>query len=413
MEKGVRLTMTEAREMLLELCVPVGTERAALVSCTRRILGEDLCARSPIPPFDRSPFDGYAFQAADTAAASPDHPVTLRVLGEAPAGCTPACTVLSGTAVKIFTGAPIPTGADAVIKHGNTVSTSKTVRITAPCSSGQNVAWAGEDMAPGDHIAGSGTPIGPGLVGCLASQGIVTPLVYRRPKIGLLSIGSELVDAKQSPAGAYIRNSNRHTMSEAIQAAGGDPVNMGTAGDDPDLIAARLAEGFDLCDAVLSTGGVSAEGRGFTAKALKAAGGELLADGIQVSPGGTCLYGQREDVLFFGLSGNPVSALVNFCAVVLPVLRKLCGLHTPRLPELQVALLEPYPEASVTPRLLRGKLEFTEAGLPGMRLPDSQSSGSLRSMIGINLLAMVPAGTPALPAGTVLAAFYLDRTDMD
>ena len=271
-----------ARDMLLGYVSPVTTEHVPLLESAGRILADDLCALENVPPFDRSPYDGYALCAADTACASEEHPVTLRILEEVPAGAVPTRPVASMTATKILTGAPIPEGADTVIPYELTKFTEETVTIFAPQKSGSNIVRTGEDICRGQLLAGSGTVIDTGLMGTLASQGVTNPRVFCRPLVGIISTGNEVVEVGEPLASGKIRNSNRYTLAAALAAIGCEPFYLGIAGDSPEEIADRITEGLKQCDALLLTGGVSVGDYDFTPVAMEKAGVKVLIHGLSL-----------------------------------------------------------------------------------------------------------------------------------
>ncbi len=397
------LDYQEARALLLEQVRPVGTERVPLEKADGRILAEPVTAVGDVPPFDRSPYDGYAFRAEDTAQASREQPVTLRILEEVPAGSMWSREVTSGTATKILTGAPIPPGANAVTKYEDTEFTAETVKIFAPSQPGDNVVPRGEDVLCGQQLAQAGTVIDSALLGTLAAQGVTFPLVYQQPTVGILSTGSELVEAGEALSGGKIVNTNRHTFTAAVRHAGCIARNYGIVGDDPEAIAAVIVRAMEECDLVISTGGVSVGDYDFTPDAMERAGVTMLIRSLKLKPGGASAYGVKNGRLYCGLSGNPASALVNFYAVVLPALRRLLGHSQPLLPELTVTLKEDFPKRSPRTRLIRGSLDLSD-GTARMQVDRGQGNGVLHSLIGCNLLAEIPAGSPKLPAGTRLNA---------
>ena len=395
-----------ARELLLREVSAVEAQRVPLECCSGRILAEDLAAQEEIPPFDRSPYDGYAFRAADTAGASPDNPLTLRVLEEIPAGGVPHARVTAGTAVRVMTGAPIPPGADAVIMYEKTEFTPEAVTLFQQVSPGANIVRAGEDVRRGDVLARRGIRMDPGLAGTLASLGVVRPLVYRLPKIGILSTGSELVEAGQTPGPGQIRNANRYALVAALSREGWESVYLGTAGDDTAAIAALLQEGLERCDAVLATGGVSAGDFDLTPSAMEQAGVRLLFRGVAVKPGMACAYGMREGKLVCALSGNPASALTNFYVLALPALRRLAG-YREALPRLfPVALAGGFAKKSPAARFLRGNLEIRD-GKAWIVPSGEQGNVVLSSAIGCDMLAEIPAGSGPVAAGAMLNGFLL------
>ena len=395
-----------ARELLLARVKPVETERVPLPAAAGRILAETVTASRDVPPFDRSPYDGYAFQAADTAAADREHPVTLRILEEIPAGSMWTQTVTPGTAAKILTGAPVPPGADAVTKYEETEFTGETVTIFQRFRSGENVVPRGEDVAAGDVLAEAGTVIDGALLGTLAAQNIAEPLVYRVPKVGLITSGSELAEPGEELTGGRIVNTNRYAFRGVLARAGCETVFYGAPEDDPRVIAGLMDRALEERDLVITTGGVSVGDYDFTPPAMDMAGVQTLIRTLYLKPGGASAYGIRGGKLLCGLSGNPASALTNFYAVVLPALRKLRGLREPRLTELTVTLAEDFPKKSPKTRLIRGKLDLSD-GAARMHVSRAQGNGVLHSLSGCDLLAEIPAGTGKLPAGTALSAYLI------
>lgn len=395
-----------ARSLLLAAVSAVEAERAALSECGGRILAEDVAAREHIPAFDRSPYDGFALRAADTAAATQSSPVTLRIVEEIPAGASPTRAITAHTAAKVLTGAPIPPGADAVVMYEKTRFTADSVTLVSPVQPGESIIRAGEDVRKGTLLARQGSTIDPGLAGMLAAQGIAAPAVYRRPRVALISTGSELVEADQLPPIGKIRNSSRSMLEAALGQLGCSAVYLGIAGDSAAEIAARIARGLADCDAVLTTGGVSAGDYDLTADAIEAAGGTLLFRGVDMKPGMACAYGTRNGKLICALSGNPASALTNFCAVALPALKKLSGRSQWIPEEIPMLLAEGFGKPSPKTRFLRGRLVLKD-GQVRMEPSGAQGNIVLSSAIGCNAMAIIPAGSKGIEPGTVLKGFLL------
>lgn len=396
----------QARELLLSCARTVGTERIPLSQCGGRVLAQDLIAQENIPPFDRSPYDGYAFRAADTAQATKADPVTLRVLEEIPAGAVPTREVTAGTAAKVLTGAPIPEGADAVIMYEKTECTQESVTLFGPVKPGENIIRIGEDIQKGAVLARCGDVIDPGLAGTLAAQGVPMPLVYKVPRVAVLSTGSELVEAETVPENGKIRNSNRYMLEAALKQLGCEPVYLGIAGDSVEEISRLLNKGIAECDAVVTTGGVSVGDYDLTPAAMEVSGAEFLFRGVDMKPGMACAYGVLDGKLICGLSGNPASSLTNFYAVALPALKKLTGREDYLPREVSVTLSAGFGKKSPKTRFLRGKLELN-AGTVCMSLPKDQGNVVLSSTIGCDVMAVVPAGSGPVSAGTVLKGFLL------
>lgn len=397
---------TDAQDLLLSRVLPVETERVPLSQLPGRILARDVAAEWNVPPFDRSPYDGYAFRAEDTQSASPEHPVTLNILEEIPAGSVSHFPVTAGCAVKVLTGAPIPVGADAVIKFEKTVFTAETVTLNAPCASGSNIVRAGEDVRVGDILAKAGTTIDTGLEGTLASQNIPAAEVYRIPKVGILSTGSELLAVGTQSIPGKIYDSNGYMLSAAVQKLGFEPVMLGQVADSTESICARLREGLGECDAILLTGGVSVGDYDLTPAAMEMAGVELLFRGVDMKPGMACAYGVLEGKPVCALSGNPASALTNFYTIAVPGLKKRSG-QTDCLPrEVRLKLINGFRKKSPGTRFLRGTLELSD-GTVRMRVPREQGNVVLSSSIGCDVIAIIPAGSGPIPDGAELKGFLI------
>lgn len=395
-----------ARGLLLAAVSPVESEQISLEYAAGRVLAEDVAAAEHVPPFDRSPYDGYALRSEDVAGASREDPVTLYIVEEVPAGAVPTKACTKNTAVKILTGAPIPEGADCVINYERTEFTESSVKIFEPVKAGSNIVRMGEDVQKGSILARRGQFIDAGTAGTLAAQGIVFPTVFRRPKVGILSTGNEVAEVGAPLEGGKIYNSNRHTLCAAVERLGCQPVYLGLAGDRPEEISRLITQGLEQCDAVLSTGGVFVGDYDFTPAAMELTGAELLFRGVKLKPGMACACGVKDGKLFCGLSGNPASSLTTFHAVVMPALKKLAGQgeYLPR--EIMVTLKAPFGKKSPGGRMLRGKLDLSD-GTVGMTLPGDQGNVVISSAVGCDVMAFVPAGSGPLEAGTILEGFLI------
>ena len=395
---------TAARDALLARVKTVNTEHVSLLDCAGRVLAQEVRAEADVPAFDRSPYDGYAFRAADTENASREAPVTLRILEEVAAGSTPTMEVTPGTATKILTGAPIPPGADAVINYEVTEFTPETVTLFAPVKAGSNIVYAGEDVKKGTLLARPGQLIDAGTAGTLAAQGIALPLVYRTPRVAILSTGSELVEAGEPTAPGIIRNSNAYTIAAALRLIGMEPVYLGIARDTVEGIAALFARGTAECDAVISTGGVSVGDYDLTPAALDQIGAETLVRGVSLKPGKACAYAFKDGKLLCALSGNPASCITNFNTVALPALKKLAGRSDVLPQEIDMTVQDRFPKKSDEARVLRGTMRLN-AGRAELTLAASQGNVALSSTIGCDALVIVPADSGPVEAGTVLKGY--------
>ncbi len=402
MKKG-SVTCEEAVEIITNEIGVVGTERIPLSECFGRILAEELRADDNVPPFDRSPFDGYAFRAADTANASKDHPVVLKVLEEIAAGDVPHYEITEGTAVRIMTGAPIPKGADTVTMYEITEFTDTEVKLFRPYDEGENIVYAGEDVKKGQLLASVGMKIDIGLMGTLAAQNRAYPLVYKKLKVGIISTGSELIEVGSEREPGKIFDSNQYTLSAAMSNIGLEPVAYGIVKDDTDAISKKLDTAIEECDAVMLTGGASVGDFDLTPEAMQMSGVEILFKGVQLKPGMACSFGIKDGKLVCGLSGNPASSLTTFLVVTQIGLKKAAGYAEYLSEEFEVELACGYPKKSKATRVLKGKLDLTGERARFISTKD-QGNVVISSAIGCDCLAFIPAGSGAMEAGAKLKA---------
>ncbi len=403
-----KIPYTEARDLLVRYAQTVGEETVPLWQAAGRVLSQSALAKQAVPAFDRSPYDGYALRSEDTVNATAQTPVTLHIVEELPAGSVPTCAVGTGEAAKILTGAPIPEGADTVIPFERTEFTDQQVTVFAPLKAGMNIVRLGEDVPEGALLAEKGTLIDPGVVGALAAQGYAQVCVYRKPVIGVLSTGSELIEQTEALTAGKIYDTNRYFLGAAIGEMGCEVRYLGSAGDDTGRIAALFAAGLEECDAIISTGGVSVGDKDLTPAAMEQLGAEILCRGIAMKPGMAAALAVCQGKLLLGLSGNPASSATTFYAVIAPVLRKLCGRKDVLPRQVAVKLSHPFTKKSPHTRLLRGNLELRD-GQAQLELRAQQGNVNISRWGGCDVMAEVPAGTGPLEAGTVLQGFLLER----
>jgi len=360
-----------------------------------------MAAVRPVPSFDRSPYDGYALRSADTANA----PVTLQIIEKIAAGAVPAREVGPGQAAKVLTGAPVPEGADCVVKFELTRFTSDTVTILHPLSPG-NIIPAGEDMTAGAVAASGGTVVNCGTLGVLAGQGYDRVTVWRRPRIAVLSTGSELAETGHPLPLGKIYGTNFYTLGGILREAGAVPENIGTIPDDPEAIAEGLRRACEGADMLLMTGGASAGDCDFALQALELAGGTPLFHRVSCRPGGAMLAGRIGDKLALCLSGNPGAAAAGLLRVGRPYIRRLCGRKDVLPTPVQAILRRDYKKSSPLTRLVWGRL-LIENGQAFFDPAAVQGSSGISALAECDLLAEIPAGTPPLPAGTLVTAYHV------
>jgi molybdopterin molybdotransferase len=401
------ITLEEAEKLLLARCVPTEKKNNDLSDALTRVLCQDIKALENIPPFSRSPYDGYALRAADTAGATQASPVVLEVIEEVPAGYAPQKRVAPGQATKILTGAPIPEGADCVIKYEETEICGNKVSLFSPLAPGENIVPAGEDIKCGELIASKGSVITAPLMGIMASLGVAVVPVYKRPKIAIVSTGDELVNITEPLTPGKIRNSNCYTLIGSLKAIGVQPVVIGTAGDRKEAVAPLLEEGLQRADMVITTGGVSVGDYDVVKEAVTLIDAETLYWKIEIKPGSSTLAAVKAGKLILGLSGNPAAAMVVFQLLAVPFIKKMAGRADYLNPKIEVTIKNDFKKASPRRRFLRGRLVL-ENGMAFMETTGNQGNGVLRSLVGCDLLAEIPAGSGPVKAGTKLTAYRID-----
>lgn len=351
--------------------------------------------------------DGYAVRAVDVRSATPAQPRVLRVVGTIAAGGSTAQPLGAGQAMRIMTGAPVPGGADSVIRVEDTDAGETDVRVYADRDAGRNVRPRGEDLARNELAVAARTELHPGHIGLLASVGAASVRVYRRPRVAVLASGDELVDVDRFDevlAGNRIVSSNSYSLEAAVREAGGEPIALGTVGDDPAALRDRLV-GCD-CDLLVTTGGVSVGAYDHTRGVLADLGMTLLFWRVRIRPGAPVGFGLLQRTPWLGLPGNPVSTLVTFELFARPAIRKMLGYSLLFRRLVPVRALEAITIAAPLTHFLRAEVETTRDGLAA-RLTGPQGSGLLSSMARANALLVVPPERARVEAGEMVEALLL------
>ena len=406
-----RLAVGEASRHMLAGIEALDSEEVPLMRALGRVLARDVVSPVSLPPWNNASMDGYAVRAEDVVAAG-SREVRLRVIETIAAGTRSTRRVGAGEASRIMTGAPVPDGADSVIRVEDTESApgSDVVTIRDDRDAGRNVRPRGEDVAAGAVVLAAGTAIGAAHAGVLASVGCASPTVHRRPRVAILATGDELVPLERFAevhTGDRIVSSNSYSLQAAVLAAGGEPVPLGIAPDDPAGLARCLREA-DGCDLVLTSGGVSVGDFDYTREVVSALGGELSLWRVTMRPGAPLAYGRLFGVPWLGLPGNPVSALVTFELFARPLLRMLSGHRRPHRRAIRVALGEDVHLAAPLTHFLRAVLSTGLDGTTRASLTGPQSSGMLTSMAAADALVVVDGSQSVIAAGTMVTAIPLD-----
>jgi molybdopterin molybdotransferase len=390
---GERISIDEARRLVLEQVGRLEPEEVGLDEALGRVLAADASAPNDVPPFASSSMDGFALLAADTAAA----PARLKVIGEARAGAGSDVGVRPGTAIRISTGAPIPAGADAVVRQELTRVEGDVVVVGEAVGVGNDVRYAGEDIPAGARILQAGTVLGAAEIGVLASVNIARPAVTRR-RVALVSTGDELVEPGRELAPGEIRDSNGPALSAAVRAAGGEICARERIGDDRGATAESLRAALAGADVLLTCGGVSVGPHDHVRPALERLGAREVFARVSLKPGGqVCFYAAAGGTLVFALPGNPGSALTAFRVLVVPALYALEGRAQEHHRARGVAGAD-LPGTIGRTTVVRCHAEMHDDGWH-VTPNGAQGSHILTSMLGLPALALVPEDRDRLAAG--------------
>ncbi len=390
------LTLKQAQELLLAKTETVrDTEEIPLGEGGGRTLAEDIFAGQDQPPFARSPLDGYAVRSGDIAGASKERPARLSVIDEVDAGQVSGMRVEKGTAIRIMTGAPVPEGADCIVRQEDTDYGEEKVEVYREVGAYENYCFAGEDYRAGTQVLEKGTKLGAIELGTLASLGREKVRVFRRVRAAVLTTGDELVLPGEERKPGKIYDANLYTMATRLTALGAEVIRKGRTGDKPEEAAAWIREAGEKADIIVTTGGVSVGKKDIMHEVLKLLDCERIFWKIAIKPGMPTLCAQYGGKLLICLSGNPFGAAVNLELLVRPVLAKMAGRKAPELLRLSAVSESEFPKRSGVTRYVRA---FYEEGK--VRIPEgSNASGILSSMCGCNCLIEIPAGTAALKKG--------------
>lgn len=403
------LAAAEAACRILEEVRRQPALRMPLDDALDAVLAEDVVSPLDIPAWTNSAMDGYATRGEDVRGASEERPVTLRVVEHLPAGRFPTRSIGPGECARIFTGAPLPEGADTVIRQEDTDQGDRVVTIVRDRDVGVNIRRAGEDIRKGRTVLGAGSELGPAQLGVLASLAVANPLVYRQPRVAILGSGDEIVDVDQPEeilSGRKIASSNTHTLMALVRRAGAEPVNLGIARDTPESLREHLTRALDA-DLLVTTAGISVGEHDYLRAVLDEIGAEQRFWKLRMRPGAPVGFGLLHGIPWVGLPGNPVSTMVTFELFVRPAIRRMAGHSLPFRRTVPVRAAEPI---HLRPRLQHFLRAVVTDGADGLeaRLTGPQGSGILTSMILANALLVVPEGQLETPAGAMLRALVLD-----
>ncbi len=412
------MTVEQALGLVLGFVKPMPVERVPLLDALGRVLAEDATSDIDVAPFDNSAMDGFAVRAADLAGASDLTPRELDVIAHIAAGDDVAgIEVGPGQAARIMTGAAAPAGADAVVMveltsvvAGDGGTGSRVAFVVEP-RDGEHIRRRGEEVRAGDIVISAGELLGPAGIGLLASTGHDTVPVYVRPRVAVLSTGSELVEVAEKPGPGKIRNSNSYSIAAQVLAAGGVPVRYGIVPDDMDATHAAFELAADECDFILTSGGVSVGDFDFVKPVLEELG-QLTFCKVKMRPGNPQTLGTIQGVPFFGLPGNPTSTYVGFEIFVRPALRMMQGFSELKRPVTMARLSHDVKKKQDRRYYLRGRCERAADGAGfEASLSGSQSSALLTAAHRGNCFVVLPEGDGLFAAGTLVECVRLDMEE--
>ena len=419
MREGI--SVAEAQAHVLEAAPVLGAETVAVGDAFGRVLAEPVDSTRTLPPADSSAMDGYAVRAPDLAGAAAGGEVRLRLAYEVPAGGEAPRALEPGETARIFTGAPVPPGADTVVMQEVVEAQGDDVVFSAAPPTGDHIRLAGEDLQVGDRVLDTGQRVGAAQIGVLASLGRTIVAVHRRPRLALLSGGDELVEPDGDVVGGRIVSSNSYSLAAQSREIGADPLYLGIARDDPDHIETRLRSGLHA-DVIVSSAGVSVGDHDHVRGVLERLGCKLEFWGVRMKPGYPVAFGRlqgggegRPGALVFGLPGNPVSASVTFEQFVRPVLLKMQGESRLFRPTVEAVLDAPLDKKAGRVHFVRVRLERDGDTIHALST-GNQSSGVMRSMSDAHGLLVFPADATRLEAGERVTVQVIDdralwRTD--
>lgn len=395
------LNVHDARAAILRGLAPLPPEHVPLLHALGRVLAEDVVSPIDLPRWDNSGMDGYAVHSDDVRGATDHSPRTLRLVDDVPAGARPARAVGRGEAIRVMTGAPVPEGADGVVRVEHTDGGGRvggTVEIRSDADAGRNVRRTGEDLRAGRTVLVAGTVLGPAEIGVAASVGCAVLSAVRRPRVAILTSGDELVEVERFEevrAGRRIVSSNSYSLAAQVLALGMEPVPLGIAADTPDSLRRHLERAAG-CDVLITSAGISVGAHDHVRAVLAELDTELVFWRVRMKPGSPCAFGRIGrfgGIPWFGLPGNPVSSMVTFELFARPALRALAGHRAVFRPTVQAQLrdLRTATPAGLT-QLLRVRLTREQGGWVA-RPTGEQGSGILSSMAAADgLLVLSPDG---------------------
>ncbi|OXM83366.1 gephyrin-like molybdotransferase Glp [Paenibacillus rigui] len=401
------IQVREAQQAVLHNVNILPSEKIPLVESFGRRLAQTITADHPVPPFRRSGVDGYAIAAVDSEGATLDSPKSLQVVETILCGSPPVRPIAPGQASRIMTGAVVPEGADSVIMLEATTSAEEQVHIRKSLNPGDNVTPIGGEVQPGELLLEAGRRIGAGEAAILASFGYAEVPVYRKPRVAIVSTGSELLEVQEPLTPAKIRNSNSYMLACLVREAGGEPILLPILPDDPAQVERVLLDHWEQVDLAITTGGVSVGDKDVLVDLFERWDGQLLFNKIAMRPGSPTSVGVWREKLLFALSGNPGACFVGFELFVRPFLRGLLGQEAREHRETVGYLNADYSKGSAYPRYVRGKM-ILDNGTVRVQPAGHDKSSIMTSIKDTDCLIYIPAGGRGASRDQLVRLLLLD-----
>jgi molybdopterin molybdotransferase len=416
-EKRKPIAVVDAIDKVLRYSALGQIEEVGLQESYGRFLAVDLISDHPVPPFDRSPYDGFAVRAIDTKHASADQPTEFEVIDEIGAGSVSGFSLGEMQAIRIMTGAQIPNGCDAVVMLELTKVLEKNdkvfMTIKRPFNKGDNISYAGEDTPKGSTLVKKGVKITPGIIALLATFGYAKVPVVKKPTIGIIATGSELLDVSEPLVSGKIRNSNSFMIEAQCRRSGAEPIYFGKLMDNLDECYAGIKNALQNVDFLITTGGVSVGDFDYLPEIYKRLGANVLFNKVAMRPGSVTTVAEVNGKLLFGLSGNPSACYVGFELFVRPIVRTFLYSTHAHLQKISAVLGKDFLKPNPFTRFVRGKLSFTEGKIVASPV-GLDKSNVVTSLADANAFIVLPGGTRGYQMGDFVDVLLIeDQTGSD
>ncbi|WP_150541169.1 gephyrin-like molybdotransferase Glp [Clostridium perfringens] len=397
------IALEEALEILNKNTKALKSEVVSIKDSLKRVLYGDVKSKINNPPFNKSVFDGYAFKSEDSKGTSKENPIELKIVDEIFAGDFSEIEIKSGEAIRIMTGAPIPVGADCVLKQEETERHGDLVKIFKEMKVNENISFIGEDIKIGETLIKKGKRLDYADLGIMASSGISEVLVYKKPRVSIISTGDEVCDINSTLKPGKIYDSNLYSLSARIEELGYNVLSMEHVGDNIIKIGKAIEKAFEKSDIVFTTGGASVGEKDLMQKVSESIGFERLFWKIKIKPGSAVVCSKKEEKILISLSGNPNAALTTFELLGKPVLKKLEGKEENiNIKREKGILMGSFNKKSPQRRFLRGNVIYDEKGAKVYITQIKSGNGILSSLLNANCLIEIEKGNEGLNRGEVV-----------